>query len=159
MEIDTTSFLHFNFLNEAMHLCFFFKYIFLLTWRITFVGAELAPNESKQGIIRNRLAFFPLFLLLRSGSSVSRCAPGREGGKRPAGSVPGCGGPAAWLARGGRGVLQRGEAGAGQTPGLIPAASRLPAGRHTAPLRFPPGVTASPGPRARTPLSAAGGKA
>lgn len=64
-----------------MHLCFF-KYIFLLIWRIIFVWAELALNESKQGIIRNQFTFFLLFLFLCNGSIIIRCASGR-GGKAP----------------------------------------------------------------------------
>ena len=44
--------------------------------------AELALNESKQGIIRNWFTFFLLFLFLCNGSIIIRCASGR-GGKAP----------------------------------------------------------------------------
>lgn len=85
---------------------FFLKYIFLLIWRITFVWAELALNESKQGIIRNRFTFFLLFLFPCNGSTTIRCASGM-GGKAPqARACPSPGVLAVRLAREDGGVLQ-----------------------------------------------------
>lgn len=89
--------------------------------------AELSLNESKQGIIRNRFTFFfLLFLFLCNGSVIIRCTDGR-GGKAPR--------PRAGPSAGGLAVRRRRRrtercckapfgagAGAGQMPGLIPAA-------------------------------------
>lgn len=119
--------------------------------------AELALNESKQGIIRNRFTFFLLFLFLCNGSIIRRCASGR-GGKAPQPrACPSVGGLAVRLARRRteRCCKARFEVGAGHTPGLIPAALGLPEKQDKAPLptASPASgcVTACPGPRAQSP--------
>lgn len=122
--------------------------------------AELALNESKQGIIRNRFTFFLLFLFPCNGSIIRRCASGR-GGKAPQPrACPSGGGLAVRLAqrRTERCCKAWLEVGAGHTPGLIPAALGLPEEQDTAPLptASPASgcVPAHPGPRAQSPLTA-----